>query len=250
MSSTARMTGDGRSYDYDYDADGFSRGRDRDDERGGRSRNPQAGPGFLAAPFSGRTWRESLHLVVNLPVAVLTFSYAVIMFAAGTSLVVTFLGMPILAALIVGCRGFAAMERARARGLLRLDVPAPAPLRPARPGLMAWIGAALKSGAGWRSVLYSVLMLPFSVLSFSLTVTLWVAGIGYGSYPLWQWVFPHYVNVPGLQLYSNNGHTVYLSSVPQIAGVCAAGLLVLFITPWVVRGLANTQRAMARGLLK
>jgi hypothetical protein len=115
---------------------------------------------------------------------------------------------------------------------------------------MAWIGAALKSGAGWRSVLYSVLMLPFGVLSFSLTVTLWVAGIGYGSYPLWQWVFPHYVNVPGLQLYQNNGHTVYLSSVPQIAGVCAAGLIVVFITPWVVRGLAGVQRGMARGLLK
>lgn len=248
MSSTARMTGDGRSYDYDYDADGaFHKHSPR--ERGRRELSPQTSPGFLSAPFSARTWRESLHLVVNLPVAVLTFSYAVTMFAAGVSLVVTFLGMPILAALITGCRAFAAMERARTRGLLKVDVPAPAPLRPVRPGLMAWIGAALKSGAGWRAVLYSVLMLPFAVLSFSLTVTLWVFGIGYGSYPLWQWVFPHYVNVPGLQLYSDNGHTVYLSSVPQIAGVCAAGLLVLFITPWVVRGLANTQRAMARGLL-
>lgn len=214
-----------------------------------RDRSEQSGPGFLSAPFSARTWRESLHLVVNLPVAVLTFSYAVTMFAAGAGLVVTFLGMPILAALVVGCRGFAALERARTRVMLQLEVEPPAPLRAARPGLMAWIGAALKSGAGWRSVLYSVLMLPFAVLSFSLTVTLWAFGIGYGSYPLWQWVFPHYTHTPGLQLFTHNGHTVYLSSVPQIAGVCAAGLLVLFITPWVVHGLANTQRAMARGLL-
>ncbi|MHA6760681.1 sensor domain-containing protein [Streptacidiphilus sp. PAMC 29251] len=57
------------------------------------------------------------------------------------------------------------------------------------------------------------------------------------------------MNVPGLQLYENNGHTVYLSSVPQIAGVCAAGLLVMFLTPWAVRGLAAVQRAMVRGLL-
>jgi hypothetical protein len=246
MSSTARMTARehsaGERTAREHTAREHTAGERRD-------RSGQSGPGFLSAPFSARTWRESLHLVVNLPVAVLTFSYAVTMFAAGVSLVVTFLGMPVLAALITGCRAFAALERARTRVMLQVDVPPPAPLRPARPGLMARIGAALKSGAGWRSVLYSVLMLPFAVLSFSLTVTLWAFGIGYASYPLWQWVFPHYTNTPGLQFYSNNGHTVYLSSVPQIAGVCAAGLLVVFITPWVVHGLATVQRAMARGLL-
>ena len=241
MSSTARMTA------REHSAGAHTAREHTAGER--RDRSQQSGPGFLSAPFSARTWRESLHLVVNLPVAVLTFSYAVTMFAAGVSLVVTFLGMPVLAALVTGCRAFATLERARTRVMLQVDVPPPAPLRPARPGLMARIGAALKSGAGWRSVLYSVLLLPFAVLSFSLTVTLWAFGIGYASYPLWQWVFPHYTHTPGLQLYSNNGHTVYLSSVPQIAGVCAAGLLVVFITPWVVHGLATIQRAMARGLL-
>ena len=142
------------------------------------------------------------------------------------------------------------MERARANSALKLDVTSPAPVRPSSPGLMAWIVAALKDGTGWRGALYGVLMLPFGVLSFTLTVTLWAFGIGYGSYPLWQWVFPTYTDMPGLQLYSHNGHTVYLSSVPQIAAVCAVGLIVLFVTPWVVRGLANVQRTLVRGLLR
>ena len=221
-------------------------------------RAPQARqrrPGFLAAPFEGRVWRESLHLLVNLPVGIVGFAFAVPMLVLGLGTALTFIGLPVLAAAVLGCRGLGAMERARARATLGLGrsgagaKSGPAPLRPARPGFMAWIGAALKSGASWRSVLYCVLMLPFGVLSFSLTLILWTFGIGYASYPLWQWVFPTYANMPGLQLYQNNGHTVYLSSVPQIAGVCAAGLLVMFLAPWVVRGLAGVQRAMVRSLL-
>ena len=215
----------------------------------GQRRPQRRRPGFLTAPFEGRVWRESLHMLVNLPVGIVTFTYAVTMLAFGVGTVLTFVGLPVLAATLLGCRAFGAMERARARATLDLDVAGPAPVRPSRPGLMSWVGAVLKSGAGWRSFLYSLLMLPLGIVSFSVTLTMWAFGIGYASYPLWQWVFPHYTDTPGLQLYSNNGHTVYLSSVPQIAGVCAAGLLVMFLAPWAVRGLAGVQRAMVRGLL-
>jgi hypothetical protein len=206
-------------------------------------------PGFLTAPFEKRVWRESLHLLVNLPVGIAGFTFAVTMTTLGVGTVLTFVGLPVLAAAVLGCRAIGAMERSRARATLDLDVAAPGPRQPSRSGLSAWLKATLASGAGWRSVLYSVLMLPMGILSFTVTLTMWTFGIGYGSYPLWQWVFPRYTDMPGLQLYQNGGHTVYLSSVPQIAGVCAAGLLVLFLTPWAVRGLAAVQRGMVRGLL-
>ena len=208
-----------------------------------------ARPGFMTAPFEKRVWRESLHLLVNLPVGIVAFSYAITMVAFGVGSVLTFVGLPVLAATVLGCRAFGAMERSRARSTLDLDVPAPVFPEQSRPGLMAWIAATLKSGAGWRSVLYSLLMLPMGVVSFSVALTMWTVGIGYGSYPLWQWVYPAFFNRPGMEIYDNNGHTAYLSSVPQIAGACAAGLLVMFLAPWTVRGLAAVQRAMVRGLL-
>ncbi|MEZ0092009.1 sensor domain-containing protein [Streptacidiphilus sp. EB129] len=249
-SGTASGTGYDRQADREYDYDGFPVDRDlRDRRAGGGERLPVRQPNFLSAPFSARTWRETLHLVLNLPIGILTFSCAVTLFVAGVGTVLTFVGLPVLAVLIVTCRGFGAMERARAASTLDLRVTAPEPLRPARPGIGARLSAALLNGPGWRSMLYSVLMLPMAVLSFSATVLLWTFGIGYASYPLWQWVFPTYADMPGLQLYSHNGHTVYLSSAPQIAGVCLAGLLVMFVTPWVVRALANLQRLMVRGLL-
>ncbi|MHA6760680.1 sensor domain-containing protein [Streptacidiphilus sp. PAMC 29251] len=147
-------------------------------------------PGFMTAPFEGLVWRESLHMLVNLPVGIVTFTYAVAMLSLGTATVLTFVGLPILAAALLGCRAFGAVERARARATLGLDVAAPERRRRTRPGLTGWIAATLKSGPGWRSALYSLLMLPMGVLSFSVTAIMWIFGIGYGSYPLWQWVFP------------------------------------------------------------
>ena len=63
------------------------------------------------------------------------------MVSLGAGLLVTFLGIPVLAAALAGCRGFGALERARARGLLGLDVADPEPLRTQRPRA-AWRGWA------------------------------------------------------------------------------------------------------------
>jgi Putative sensor len=206
-------------------------------------------PGFLAAPFSSATWRETLQAVLNLPVGIVTFSFAVILLSFGLGTVVTFIGLPVLAVTVLGCRGFGAMERARASALLGLDVAAPAPVRSSRPGLYGWIGAALRSGAGWRSVLYGLLMLPLGIVSFTMAVTLWYVAIACATYPLWEWVYPRFFGQPGLELYSNDNHSHYLTSVPEIAGLCGLGIVVFFVTPQVLRGLANIQRAMVRGLL-
>ncbi|QMU79398.1 hypothetical protein GXW83_30505 [Streptacidiphilus sp. PB12-B1b] len=206
-------------------------------------------PVFWLAPFSARTWRETLQAVVNLPVGVVAFSAVVTLLAGGLGTAVTFVGLPLLACTLAGCRGFAAMERARAAALLDLAVPAPAPPRADRPGPVAWMGATLRSAAGWRAALYAVLMLPLGIASFTLAVTLWSVALVAVTYPLWQWVFPTYEHRPGIELYENGDHTHYLGSVPEIAGCCALGLLLLLLTPLVLRGVAGIQRAMVRGLL-
>ena len=237
MSSTLDSTG------WPYE-DGGSHSRTLGERRGAAP-----GPSFLAAPFSGRTWRETLQGLLNLPVGVFTFSYVTIMISFGAATALTFLGLPVLAVAMVSCRGFAAMERARAAALLGVRVPAPERLRPRRPGVSAWIRAALADKAGWRGALYSLLLLPVGIVSFTVTVTLWSVALPCASYPLWQWVLPRYGHEPGIELYENNGHTHYLSTVPEIAGVCALGLVLVFLTPQVLRGLAGVQRAMVRGLL-
>ena len=100
-------------------------------------------PAVLRAPVEGRTWRELTQVLLSLPISIMLFTYAVTMVSLGAGLLVTFLGVPVLAVALAGCRGFGSVERARARGLLGLDVGEPEPLRLKRQGFMGWIGAVL-----------------------------------------------------------------------------------------------------------
>ncbi|NKQ28850.1 sensor histidine kinase [Streptomyces galbus] len=206
-------------------------------------------PAGLRAPFEGRSWREFAYVLTSLPISVVLFTYAVTMVALGAGLLVTFLGVPVLAAALAGCRGFGTLERARARGLLRLEVAEPEPLRPRGRGLFAWMGAVLKSGTSWRHLLYAVLQLPWSTFSFVVAVNFWVYGWALLTYPLWFWVFPMYGGQGGLQLYGDEQHSVYLDNPFEIAVTAAVGLLFTLATPWIVRALTTVDRVMVHGLL-
>ncbi|WP_241827307.1 sensor domain-containing protein, partial [Streptomyces graminilatus] len=79
--------------------------------------------------------REFGYVLLSLPVSVLAFSYAVTLAFAGSLLLVTFLGIPVLAVGLAGCRGFGVLERRMARGLLGLDVAEPETVRGRKPGV-------------------------------------------------------------------------------------------------------------------
>ncbi|MEU4685261.1 sensor histidine kinase [Streptomyces xinghaiensis] len=207
-------------------------------------------PAALRAPLEGRTWREFLYLLLNLPMALVMFVFAVSMTATGLGLLVTFLGVPVLAAALAGCRALGAVERGRARTLLDLDVGAPAPVRPEAPGMFAWVGALLKSGVSWRHLLYAVVHFPWAVFSFSVAVSLWTSGWSLLLYPLWFRFLPDGAGPSGIQLYGDGrGNTFYLDTPFEILLTGAAGLLVVLATPWVFRGMTMVDRGLVAGLL-
>jgi signal transduction histidine kinase len=206
-------------------------------------------PAGLRAPFEGRTWREFGYVLLSLPISVLMFTYAITMISLGAGLLVTFLGIPVFAAGLAGCRGLGALERARARGLLGLEIGDPEPLRMRKSGFMAWIGAVLKSGTSWRTLLYSVVHLPWALFSFVVAVNFWVYGWALLTYPLWFWIFPAYVGQDGLQLYGDETHHIYLDNPFEIGVTALVGLLFTLATPWIVRALTTVDRVMVHGLL-
>ncbi|MCC3652355.1 sensor domain-containing protein [Streptomyces sp. S07_1.15] len=207
-------------------------------------------PAALRAPLEGRTWREFLYLLLNLPMALVMFVFAVSMTATGLGLLVTFLGIPVLAAALAGCRALGAVERGRARMLLDLDVGAPAPVRPEAPGMFAWVGALLKSGVSWRHLLYAVVHFPWAVFGFSVAVSLWTSGWSLLLYPLWFRFLPDGAGPSGIQLYGDGrGNTFYLDTPFEILLTGAAGLLVVLATPWVFRGMTMVDRGLVGGLL-
>ncbi|MEW1718511.1 sensor domain-containing protein [Streptomyces sp. NPDC093109] len=215
-------------------------------DHGSQSR-PRLLPPVLRAPFGGRAWREFGYVLLSLPIGVVLFAYALAMVAVGAGLLVTFLGVPVLALALVGCRGAGVLERARARALLGVEIAEPAPARARAEGLLPWIGAVLKSGVSWRHLAYAVLRLPWAVVAFVVGVTFWVTSWGLLLYPLW---YPRRDDVTGFVLFADSrGHRLYLDGPFEIAAVTAVGLVSVLACPWLVRGLTAVDRWMVTGLL-
>jgi signal transduction histidine kinase len=216
----------------------------------GDARREPVLPEVLRAPFAARTWRETAYLLLNLASGVAGFCWTVTMLSAGAGTLVTFVGLPVLVVMLMGCRALGVVERGRAWALLGYEVAAPGPVRSRGRGPLARAGARLRDGASWRAALYSVLMLPWGIFTFTLVVTLVSTGWTMLSYPLWKWVFPTYVHQPGLQMFDNgHGHTWYLDSPFEVGATSVAGLLLVLVTPSVVRGLSHVDRLLVGGLL-
>lgn len=208
---------------------------------------PHVRPGFWRAPFSGVTYREIGHAITSLPVAIAGFVFAVTMFALGVSTLVVWVGLPVLAAALAGARGLGAAERGRARSLLGLDVAAPAAPAPGLRGRLA-------DAAGWKALLFHTVMFPWRVLTFVLSFTFLVTGWVVALFPTYSWVFHRYLDWPGYRIYdfttdAGVHHAYYVESPAQTAAVSAIGLVLVFLTPQLVRALTNLDRVAIRSLL-
>ncbi|MET7286228.1 sensor domain-containing protein [Streptomyces sp. NPDC005573] len=146
-------------------ADGRTHGRPdgRADSRAdGTDRLPPA-----RFAYDVHTWKEIAHLLLNLPVAVLGFVYVFSAVLVSGVLTLTVVGLPLLAACLLGARQLGKLERGRSRALLGVRVEEPTPLPLARGGGMAqrlWM--ALKDPVAWRTLLYDLIRLPWGILTF------------------------------------------------------------------------------------
>ncbi|MFE5327866.1 sensor histidine kinase [Embleya sp. NPDC056575] len=209
-------------------------------------------PGILRAPFTVRTWTDTIHLVLNLPVGIVGFTYAVVFIALGIGLTPLFLlGLPLLALTLLGARAFGRMERARASALLDEHVRAPAPVR-RPPGWTGWIKGGLTDRTGWRACLYLFLQLPWGVFTFVATTVLWATSLSAITYPLTQPLYRR-ADMPGAMISGDGpnepGVDHYLAGPGPVSLTVVAGVVLFFATPWLVRGMANVDRVMVRGLL-
>src|SRR5262245_35462586 len=217
----------------------------------------------LRAPFELRTWQETIHLLLNMPVGIATFTIIVTGFATGLGLLITLIGIPILIAMLYVSRAMGWFERGRAKLLLDLDVPSPYRPEPPRDTWYRPFLSKASDPATWIEVVYHLLLLPLGVITFSIVVTLLTLGFGLLFSPLLALIqqspvhlFDAWFNVTVdnspllVDITSPARGWHWIIDTPfEFAIVSFAGLVVLFITPWVVRGLAGANRAIVRGML-
>ncbi|MEU6192936.1 sensor domain-containing protein [Streptomyces sp. NPDC047061] len=121
--------------------------------------------------YDAHTWKEISHLLLNLPMSLFGFVYVTTTVWVSGVLTLTVIGIPLLAATLLGARQLGKLERGRARALLGVRVEEPTPLPWSRRGAgtgRLWM--TLKDPVGWRTLLYDFIRLPWGVLTFCLTL--------------------------------------------------------------------------------
>ncbi|MFF3845330.1 sensor histidine kinase [Streptomyces sp. NPDC002328] len=121
--------------------------------------------------YDAQTWKEIAHLLANLPMSIVGFTYGITALFVGAALTLTAVGMPLLALGLLGARLIGRFERGRARLLLglRIDEPSPLPLR--RSGnFFQGMWLTLKDPVAWRTLLYDFIRLPWGIATFTVVL--------------------------------------------------------------------------------
>ncbi len=206
---------------------------------------------FLLGPVSARTWRELGYLLLRVPLAVLAFVLTVSLGATSVFLVVTFIGLPLMACVVYSGRWWGRLFRSLSRTLLHSPVAAPPALvRP--PGVFGWIGSGLRDRAGWRGLAYVFVSFPVIVVGAYAAVLAWGISLGTLAYPLlWSVLHPTVRDSHGVLRHSGAQFgSWYFDSWPAALLLAAMGLVAVFVLPpWITRFFVAVDRWLIAHLL-
>ena len=187
----------------------------------------------------GQALRDTAYIVSGFVLATLWWSLLVTLLALGLGLLITLVGLPILAVTLVLWVAIADTERWRARGLLGIVVE-----RPYRPlsgdGLLRQLWQRTKDPAVWRDLTYLLLVFfPLAIATFCIAVSAWAIGVGLVLQPI------TYRFGSGLEL--GSGHRI--DTLPAAAACFVLGVIVLVMLPWILGLLAAAHAWTVQSLL-
>jgi len=145
-------------------------------------------------PFGG----SLVFLLTNLPLGVVAFGLLTGFISAGIGSAVVWVGVALLALVVLAVRGAARLERARVYALLDTYISLPYPPLPDDRQLARW-KARLRDASTWRDLTYFFLLFPLGIVEFVLVTTFWATSLGLAGLPIYYrflpdgaWYFPGY----------------------------------------------------------
>jgi signal transduction histidine kinase len=190
--------------------------------------------------FPTDTWGATAYVALSGAIGTFSFIFTLVGLCLGVPLlIVALVGLPIVWLVLAFDHVLGKVERHRAAALMGVDFPVrrfpsdgPLPRR-----LIDW---ATSRGC-WLELAYALVALPLlGWLGAFLTFCAWGGGLAFVTFPLWGWA----IAGEGTLFGADVGFA--LNAVLHVAG----GVALLSAAPWVTRGLAAVQLAMARLLLE
>ncbi|GIH08683.1 histidine kinase [Rhizocola hellebori] len=192
---------------------------------------------------------DSRYALIGFPTATIAFVLLVTGFAAGMGLIPLFgVGLLVLAVTLLIARGFADLERYLLPEVLGRPVARPR-YRPAPPdaGQIRRLLNPLTNGQTWLDLLHGIIVFPFAILAFVITVTWWaVAAFGL-LYPLYGWILQRIPPEDNQELPELLGFpdTLFVNTVFNMA----VGLVFALTLPMMVRLVVLMRAGIGRALL-
>jgi signal transduction histidine kinase len=194
---------------------------------------------FVAPLLQRRTYLETSDLLLDLVFGVAWFTVFTTLITTGAGMLITLVGLPLLTVTFYLARMAARAERVRVRAFLGPEIDQPVYKPRKSNGLWHRLTAPFTDRTTWKELFYVWLVQPtLSIVNFTVAVTAWAV-------PLWAITLPVYA-VSHKSAAPNLWSGERLDTWHEVIPVAIAGLIVLPLVPWVIRGFANIDCAVAR----
>jgi signal transduction histidine kinase len=197
----------------------------------------------LLGPFAPRTWLSASALVVSMVTGFIAFVAITVLVVTGVGLlVVALVGVILLVATLHLTRYLAMWDRARIRTFFGTEITPPTlPVRAPDQSFFSWQRSWVTSRAMWKPCGYQLLRGPIMVVVTVVAVATWSIAVALVALPV-------YIR-PTVSGGSNWWFGSGRPPADAVAGLCAAGVVLLFVAPWVTRALATIDLTLARAML-
>ena len=125
---------------------------------------------FFGVAVRGQSYRNLVYLALSFPLGVAYFTFLVTGLSVGASLIIIWVGVPILLLTLVGWWAMGMLERQLVIRLLRVDIP---PMSRGNASGDAWarLKAHLRNPVTWKSLVYLFVEFPFGIAAISVLAT-------------------------------------------------------------------------------
>jgi hypothetical protein len=213
------------------------------------------------APVQARrtsTWLAILYMLTALPLGVFYFSFLVAALSTGFSLLVIWIGLPLLYITLLLWLRMAEFERILTMRWLNVYIPSMSPRRYYQAGWWRRFQGRMTNPATWKSVAYLFVKFPFGIFSFTLVFSLYATAIALVLFPVAYLVDTLLVSVKSLPVHEMANIIAYhvmvdgqvhVVTVLVLIGGAILGLGLLYASRYVVRWLSYLWGEFARVML-
>ena len=199
---------------------------------------------FFGVAADPHTYGALFYLLLALVTGIFYFTWAVTGLSLSAGLSVLIIGIPFFLLFLGSVRGLSLLEGRIVETMLGVRMPRrpPYPVQQGLP-LLKRIGAMFTDGRTWTTMFYMLLMLPLGIIYFTIAVTFLSVSLAFIGSPF---VKAFGFNVINMDV---DGFSYYGPGWAGTIAFCLVGIVLLFATLHLVRGIGRVHGQIAKHLL-